>query len=76
MRTISLSKGDHRYVFRYAEGSECDVLETVAQMAADPTCDFDWLDAASVSFQITSEQAASCLKAISPAVRPSASKEL
>lgn len=72
MRAITVSKGVHRYVFRYAEGCECDVMEAVAQLAADPDCQFDWLDAASVSFQITSEQAASCLKAIAPA-RPSAS---
>jgi hypothetical protein len=67
MRTIALSKGIHRFVFRYTDGCECDVLEAAAQMAADEACEFDWLDAASVSFQITSEQAASCLKAIAPA---------
>jgi hypothetical protein len=72
MRTITLSKGVHRYVFRYTEGQECEVLEAAAQMAADGSSPFDWLDAASVSFQITSEQAASCLKAIAPAMRPQA----
>lgn len=71
MRTITLSKGVHRFVFRYQEGGECEVLEAAAQMAADPACQFDWLDAASVSFQITSEQAASCLKAIAPVAKNS-----
>ena len=67
MRTISLTKGEHRYLFRYVDGSECDVLEAVSDLAADPSSNFDWLDAASLSFQITSEQAANCLKAIMPA---------
>ena len=74
MRTITLNKGIHRYVFRYTDGCECDVLEAAAQMAADDSCQFDWLDAASVSFQITSEQAASCLKAIA-SVHPSDAPE-
>ena len=66
MPTISLIKGTHRYVFRYAEGCECDVLEAVSDMAEDVGNTFDWLDAASLSFQITSEQAANCLRAIHP----------
>ena len=66
MRTLALTKQSHRYVFRYNEGSECEVLEAVAALASDPTNDFDWVDAASLSFQITCEQASSCLKAMTP----------
>ena len=66
MRTLSLVKNAHRFVFRYTPGSECEVLEAVAELAADPECEFDWVDAASVSFQITCEQATSCLQAIQP----------
>jgi len=66
MHTISLAKGEHRYVFRYNRGAECDALEAVAQMAADGGNGFDWGDAAAVSFQITREQAGECLDAISP----------
>lgn len=69
MRTLSLCKGSHRYVFRYAEGSECEVLEAIAELASDAGNDFDWVDAASLSFQITCEQASSCMKAITPARR-------
>ena len=61
MRTIAMNKGAHRFVFRYVVGGECDVLEAVAELAADPENPFDWLDAASVSFQVTSEQASSCV---------------
>lgn len=66
MRTLSLSKGEHRFVFRYSEGYECEVLEAIAEMASDASSDFDWVDAASLSFQITCEQASNCMKAISP----------
>ena len=66
MRTLSLTKDAHRYLFRYNEGSECEVLEAVAELASDPGCNFDWVDAASLSFQITCEQASSCLKAMAP----------
>ena len=65
-----MRKGTHQYVFRYIEGSECEVLEAVAELAADPTNNFDWLDAASISFQITAEQAANCIKAVSPVRKP------
>lgn len=66
MRTLTMHKGQHQYVFRYNQGSECDVLEAVADLAADPASNFDWTDAATLSFQITCEQAASCLTAIAP----------
>ncbi len=66
MRTLSLTKDAHRYLFRYTEGSECEVLEAVAELASDPGNSFDWVDAASLSFQITCEQASSCLKAMTP----------
>ena len=66
MRTLSLTKESHRYLFRYTEGCECEVLEAVAELASDSTNNFDWVDAASLSFQITCEQASSCLKAMTP----------
>jgi len=69
MRTISVIKGQHRYIFRYQQGRECDVLEVVAELAADSTTTFDWMDAAGMSFEIASDQAASCLKAIAPSRR-------
>lgn len=66
MNCITVEKGRHQYVFRYRQGQECDILEAVAQMASDPAEAFDWADAATVSFQVTFEQANSCLKAIAP----------
>jgi len=65
MRTVLLNKGSHRYLFRYNEGGECDVLEAIAELAGNAGNNFDWLDAATLSFQVASQQAASCIEAIS-----------
>jgi len=65
MRTVLLHKGSHRYVFRYNEGGEGDVLEAIAELADESENNFDWMDAATLSFQVTSHQAAGCVEAIS-----------
>jgi hypothetical protein len=51
-RTLSLAKGGHRYVFRYSPGCEEAVMDQIARLAEDPECNFDWLDAAALSFQV------------------------
>ena len=66
MRTLTLTKKSNHYVFRYADGNEPDMLEALADLAGDPSSGFDWMDAASISFQVASEQAESCLNAIAP----------
>ena len=66
MRTISLVKGEHSYVFRYAPGDEEDLLDEIMRLADDASVGFDWLDAATLSFQITHRTAADCLHALSP----------
>ncbi len=52
VRELSLVKGSHRYVFRYREGREADVIESFASMATDPGTPFDWFDAAVLSYQM------------------------
>jgi hypothetical protein len=49
---LSLVKGRHRYVFRYAEGRESDLLASLVALASDPASEFDWLDAAVLSYQM------------------------
>lgn len=66
MRTITIERRGQHFVFRYQPGRECELLEAVADLAADPASAFDWSDAAAVSFQVTFEQANDCLKAIAP----------
>lgn len=52
VRQLSLVKGDHRYVFRYQAGREADIISSFAEMAADADQEFDWFDAAVLSYQM------------------------
>jgi hypothetical protein len=45
-------KGEHRYVFRYAEGCESELLGSLVALANDPDTEFDWFDAAVLSYQM------------------------
>jgi len=52
MRQLSLDKGGHRYVFRYRPGNEADVIGAFANLAGDEQSEFDWFDAAVLSYQL------------------------
>ncbi len=52
IRQLSLVKGDDRYVFRYPTGHEADVIDRFASLASDHDSDFDWFDAAVLSYQM------------------------
>lgn len=51
-RCLSMVKGEHRFVFRYAEGSESELLASFVALANDPDSEFDWFDAAVLSYQM------------------------
>ena len=65
-RTLSLVKGGHKYVFRYSPGCEDDILDSIMELAESDASPIDWLDAATLSFQVTQNTAADCVKAMSP----------
>ncbi len=52
IRQLSLVKGQDRYVFRYQAGREADIIAAFASMASDPGTQFDWFDAAVLSYQM------------------------
>jgi len=52
VRQLSLVKNEHRYVFRYQAGREADIISAFAGMANDAEQDFDWFDAAVLSYQM------------------------
>ncbi len=52
VRQLSLVKGQHRYLFRYHPGNEADVIAAFASLAGDNQCEFDWFDAAVLSYQM------------------------
>lgn len=51
-RCLSMVKGRHRFVFRYAEGFEAELLASIVALANDPDSEFDWFDAAVLSYQM------------------------
>lgn len=52
LRQLSLVKGKHRYLFRYRPGNEADVINAFANLASDGNTEFDWFDAAVLSYQM------------------------
>ena len=52
-KQLVLNKGDEKFVFRYDEGSEVQLLDAFVVSAADPQTDFDRFDAAVLSFKLT-----------------------
>ncbi|MCG3181135.1 MAG: hypothetical protein BIFFINMI_03509 [Phycisphaerae bacterium] len=51
-RQISLVKGSQRYVFRYCEGDEPNVLDAFRTLAGRNESGFDWFDAAVLCFKM------------------------
>ena len=51
-RMLSLTKGGHKYVFHYSAGCEEELVDQIMHLAEDPQTNLDWLDAATLSFQV------------------------
>jgi hypothetical protein len=51
-RQLSLVKGSERFLFRYSAGREAEVIDAFASLAADRASQFDWFDAAVLSYQM------------------------
>ena len=49
---LSLIKGEHRWRFRWEPGSEAALISAVADLARNPRMNFDWFDAAVMSYQM------------------------
>ena len=52
VRQLSLVKGSERFVFRYPNGHEGDVIDRFTRLASDRSTGFDWFDAAVLSYQM------------------------
>jgi hypothetical protein len=64
MRSLTLTKDGHRYAFRYVPGSEDEIVREFMRLADDVGCNLDWLDAATLSFQVTQNAAMDCYDAV------------
>ena len=52
-RQLVLNKGTERFIFRYDKGRENELLDALIEQAKDKRLDFDWFDAAVLSFKLT-----------------------
>ena len=52
-RQLVLNKGTEKYIFRYDNGREDELLDALITQAKDKRTDFDWFDAAVLSFKLT-----------------------
>ena len=53
MRQLILNKGAEKFIFRYESGREDKLLDALIGQAKDKRTDFDWFDAAVLSFKLT-----------------------
>lgn len=53
LQTLTLEKDGHTYLFRYTPGAEDALVEELMYLADDRELNFDWMDAAALSFQVT-----------------------
>ena len=52
-RQLILNKGTEKFIFRYDSGCEDELLDALIEQARDRRTDFDWFDAAVLSFKLT-----------------------
>lgn len=52
-KQLVLNKGSEKYIFRYETGCESELLDSLVEQADDDRTDFDWFDAAVLSFKLT-----------------------
>ena len=52
-RQVVLNKGSEKFIFRYENGCEDKLLELLVEQAKDKRTNFDWFDAAVLSFKLT-----------------------
>ncbi len=52
-RQLVLNKGSEKYIFRYEEGCQAQLLDSLVAAASNSQTDFDWFDAAVLSFKLS-----------------------
>ncbi len=52
-RQLILNKGTEKFIFRYEQGREDELLDAIIDQVKGKRTDFDWFDAAVLSFKLT-----------------------
>ena len=58
VRTLRFAKDDHHLIFRYTPRRGDEIIDYIMNLAKDKDCSLDWLDAATLSFQVANYAAA------------------
>lgn len=53
LRQLVLNKGTEKFIFRYEQGRENDLLDSLISQVKDRRTNFDWFDAAVISFKLS-----------------------
>ncbi len=69
-KTLTLVKSGHKYVFRYSAGHENEIVDEIVRLAEDAHTHLDWLDAATLSFQVAQGAAVDSYHTMIPAPPP------
>jgi hypothetical protein len=54
-KQLVLNKGGQHYIFRYTRGNEALLLDALIDSAEDGQTDFDWFDAAVLSYKFSQD---------------------
>jgi len=52
-RQLVLNKAGEKFIFRYEDGRENELLDALVEQAKNKRTSFDWFDAAVLSFKLT-----------------------
>jgi hypothetical protein len=52
-RQLVLNKGNEKFIFRYENGQEDGFIDALIDQVKDKRTNFDWFDAAVISFKLT-----------------------
>ncbi len=52
-RQLVLNKGAEKFIFRYEQGREDELLDAMIEQVKHRRTDFDWFDAAVLSYKLT-----------------------
>ena len=53
IRQLILNKSGEKFIFRYEDGREDELLDVLVEQAKNNRTSFDWFDAAVLSFKLT-----------------------
>ncbi len=58
LNVLALFKGEERFIFVYDDVSRPELLDTIRNLAADPTATLNWFDAAVLTERAKQQQVA------------------